>query len=129
MKNLMKAAVITLFLSAGPSWAEPVMLGLEGPIRGSVVTPAAGQIEVVSSGDHQYLKFSEEFSVASQAETEIRHLDGQTGAITVIGKLISRNGYQVYEVPERLKIDGDDQIVLYSPLHADDLATVELSED
>lgn len=127
MKRLILTTLLGIALTAGPALAQPShQVDFGGPLQGSTVTPASGGLEVVSSGGHQYIKFSEDFSVASQAETEIRHIDGQTGAVTTLGNLASRKGYQVYEVPQHLVIDGSDTIVLYSPLHADDLATVEL---
>ena len=49
--------------------------------------------------------------------------------VTKIGQLVSKKGYQVYQVPEGLVIDSADRIVVYSPLIADDLATVELEKE
>lgn len=124
MKTLILAAATGWLLAAGPTTAEPTTV-----LKGTVLNPAAGDIEVLSSNGHQYLKFEKNFAVASQAESEVRHIDGQTGQSTFIGYLVNRQGYQVYEVPAGLTIDSDDRIVVYSPLMADDLATVELDEE
>lgn len=128
MKKLILTTLLGLLLSSGSVLAQPssVRVELAGALQGSGGTSAAGDVEVVSSGEHQYIKFGDSFTVASQAETEIRHIDGQTGQVTTLGNLVSRTGYQVYEVPAHIIIDKDDTIVLYSPLHADDIATVEL---
>lgn len=122
MRNtfLVKILAGSLFLVTG-ALAQPTQL------QGTLNTPR--DVEVVSRDGHQFLKFGSSFSVESQAECVVQHVDGQTGKITKIGQLVSKKGYQVYEVPEGLVIDGADQIVVYSPLIADDLATVELLED
>lgn len=124
MKTFIIAAVTGWLLAAGPSAAEPTSV-----LKGTVSSQAAGDIEVISADGQQYIKFAENFSVTSQAESEVRHLDGQTGQTTFIAYLANRRGYQVYEVPEGLVIDEQDSIVVYSPLMADDLATVELRDE
>ncbi len=103
------------------AWAQPAQL------QGTINTPR--DVEVVSRDGHQFVKFNSSFSVESQAECEVQHVDGQTGKVTKIGQLVSKKGYQVYQVPEGLVIDSADRIVVYSPLIADDLATVELNEN
>ncbi len=130
MRNvLLSTAIVASLLFALPAVADPGTVNLDGQLRGTVSNPAAGQVEVISNGGHQFLKFSEDFSVASQTETEVRHVDGESGKITVIGALVSEKGYQVYEVPERLVIESNDKIVLYNPLYANDLADVDLTID
>lgn len=134
MKKLMILGAITLSLMAGPALAGPnsgmnPKADLEGSLQGTTVNPAAGEVEIVSNSGHQFIKFNKEFEVASQAETEVRLVDGQTGKVSFVGYLVDKNGYQVYEVPEGMKVDEADRIVLYSPLHAEDLATVELSDE
>ncbi len=119
MKTLIISCVTAIVL-AGAATANPTAL------QGSVATP--GDVTIVSSGEHQFVKFGSNFAVESQAECEVQHVDSQTGKVTKIGQLISRKGYQVYQVPEGLVIDRGDRIVIYSPLMADDLATVELSD-
>jgi hypothetical protein len=114
-------------LIAGPARAEQT--SLDGAVQGIHGSPAAGQATIVSRNGHQFLRFAEGFSVASQAEVEIRLVDGRTGAQTLVGRLSSRSGTQVYQLPEGVRAGEDDRIVLYSPLQAEDLATVELSEE
>ena len=53
-------------------------------------------------------------------------MDGKTGKETLVGHLISKQGAQVYTIPKNLTVDGSDRIVIYSPLRAEDLATVDL---
>lgn len=101
---------------------------LDGAMNGTVVAPAQGQVEVVSNSGHQFIKFSQDFAVSSQAEAEVRLVDGQTGKVTFIAYLNRQNGYQVYEVPPNMNVDEGDQIVIYSPLTADNVATVDLVE-
>lgn len=129
MRNKTFTAIIASLLFGLPALAQPGTANLDGTLRGTVSNPAAGQVEVVSSGGHQYIKFDDKFSVRSQTETEVRHVDGATGKVTVIGPLVSREGYQVYEVPERVTVGSDDKIVLYNPLYANDLADVDLTVD
>lgn len=119
MKIYLLTCVAAIVL-AGAATANPTTL------QGSAAT--SGDVEIVTSGEHQYVKFGSNFAVESQAECEVQHVDSQTGKVTKIGQLISRKGYQVYQVPEGLVIDRGDRIVVYSPLMADELATVELSE-
>lgn len=118
MKTLILTCVATI-----------VMMGsaLANPASPQSAT-APGDVEIVTKDGHQFVKFGTNFSVESQAECEVQHVDGQTGKVTTIGQLISRKGYQVYEVPDGLVINRGDRIVIYSPLMADDLATVELSD-
>ena len=99
----------------------------QGQLQGTVSDP--GDVEIVSNDGHQFVKFGSTFVVESQAECEVQHVDGQTGKVTKIGQLVSKKGYQVYQVPEGLVIDSADRIVVYSPLIADDLATVELEKE
>ncbi len=116
-------------LTAAPTLAAPQLADLGGTLRGTATAPATGEVEVVENNGHQFVKFGENFSVASQAESEVRHIDGQTGAVTTIARLANKSGYQVYEVPAGLSIDSADRIVVYSPLHADELATVNLVDE
>lgn len=118
MRNSFFPILLAAWLLSLGAYAQP------GSLQGTVNQP--GDIEVVSRDGYQYVKFGESFSVESQAECEVRHLDAQTGQVTTIGQLVSKHGYQVYQVPDGLVIDDADRIVIYSPLIAEDLASVEL---
>lgn len=118
MRNSFLSILVTASLLGVGAYAQL------GSLQGSVNQP--GDVEVVSRDGYQYVKFGKSFSVESQAECEVRHLDAQTGQVTTIGQLVSKHGYQVYQVPDGLVIDDADRIVIYSPLIAEDLANVEL---
>lgn len=126
---LIPAIALAATLTAAPLMAQPQLADLGGTLRGTSTAPAQGDLEVVENNGHQFVKFGQNFTVASQAECEVRHIDGGTGKTTTIGRLVNKAGYQVYEVPAGLKIDAADRIVIYSPLHGDDLATINLVEE
>lgn len=126
---LISTIALAATLTAAPLMAAPQLADLGGTLRGTATAPAQGDVEIVDNNGHQFVKFGQNFTVASQAESEVRHIDGQTGQVTTLGKLVNKSGYQVYEVPAGLKIDSTDRIVVYSPLHADELATVNLADE
>lgn len=84
---------------------------------------------MISNSDHQFVRFDKDFSVASQAEAEVRLIDGETGKVSFIAFLSKKNGYQIYEIPEHLHVGEGDRIVIYSPLRAENVATVELTDE
>lgn len=130
MKCLVLAAAAALTLGIAPIHAQPAApLQLDGSMQGTTTAPARGEVQVITNSEHQFIRFDKDFSVASQAETEVRLVDGQTGKVSFIAFLSKKNGYQIYEVPEHLHIDDGDKIVIYSPLRAENVATVELLED
>ena len=111
-----------------PSFAQQANQ-LDGSMQGTTTAAADGEVQVISNSGHQFIRFDKDFAVDSQAETEVRLVDGKTGKVSFIGFLSKKNGYQIYEVPEGMQIGDGDQIVIYSPLRAENVATVELSED
>lgn len=111
-----------------PSFAQQADQ-LDGAMRGTTTAAADGQVQVVSNSGHQYIKFDKDFAVASQAEAEVRLIDGKTGKVSFIAFLNKQNGYQIYELPDHLSVEEGDQIVIYSPLRAENVATVDLSEE
>ncbi len=118
-----------MMLSITPADAQPSVTRLDGSMQGTTTAAAEGEVQVISNSGHQFIRFDKDFAVASQAEAEVRLVDGETGKVSFIAFLSKRNGYQIYEVPEYLQVGQGDRIVIYSPLRAENVATVELSEE
>ena len=129
MRNHVVAAIAALSFITPAAFANTGQPSLDGAVKGTANSPAAGDVRVVSNEGRQFIKFDDQFQVASQAETEVRLVDGKTGKQTVVGHLVKRKGAQSYTVPANLKVDSEDRIVLYSPLQAEDLATVDLQAE
>lgn len=108
-----------------PTLAQP---DLNGELRGTMTTKVDGQVQVVSNGDRQLVKFDRDFKVSREPGAQVRHIDS-SGRVTTLGQLKSDDGAQTYAVPESVTVGEDEHIVIYSPRYDEDLATVELGED